>query len=47
MSAPGDIAIDFADGIAVLRLRNPARRNAVSVEMWNAIAEFAPGKYPE
>lgn len=41
MSAPGDIAIDFADGIAVLRLRNPARRNAVSVEMWNAIAEFA------
>lgn len=41
MSAPGDIAIDFADGIAVLRLRNPTRRNAVSVEMWNAIAEFA------
>lgn len=41
MRAPGDIAINFTDGVAVLRLRNPTRRNAVSVEMWNAIAEFA------
>ena len=41
MDAPGDIAIDSTDGTAILRLRNPARRNAVSVEMWRAIAEFA------
>ena len=41
MNTPGDIAIDVNDGVAILRLRNPARRNAVSVEMWRAIAEFA------
>jgi enoyl-CoA hydratase/carnithine racemase len=41
MNTPGDIAIDVNDGVAILRLRNPARRNAVSVDMWRAIAEFA------
>jgi enoyl-CoA hydratase len=43
MSAPGDIAIDVADGVATLRLRNEARRNAISSVMWRAIAEFAHG----
>jgi enoyl-CoA hydratase/carnithine racemase len=41
MSTPGDIAIDVNGGVAILRLRNPAHRNAVSVEMWRAIAKFA------
>lgn len=41
MAAPGDIAIDVADGIAMLRLVNPARRNAISTVMWNKIAAFA------
>ena len=41
MSAAGDIAITVDDGIAVLRLRNPARRNAISAAMWQALAEFA------
>lgn len=41
MAAPGDISIDIADGIATLRLVNPARRNAISTAMWNKIAAFA------
>jgi enoyl-CoA hydratase len=41
MSTPGDIAIDVNGGVAILRLRNLAHRNAVSVEMWHAIAKFA------
>lgn len=41
MSRPGDILIDIADGIAVLRLFNPDRRNAVSTVMWNKLAAFA------
>ena len=41
MSEGGDIAIDMAGGVATLRLRNPARRNAVSAAMWRAIRAFA------
>jgi enoyl-CoA hydratase/carnithine racemase len=41
MAAPGDITIDIADGIATLRLANPARRNAISTVMWNKIGAFA------
>lgn len=41
MTAAGDITIDIADGIATLRLRNPARRNAISTSMWTKIAAFA------
>ena len=41
MSESGDIAIDMAGGVATLRLRNPARRNAVSAAMWRAIHAFA------
>lgn len=41
MTAPGDIVIDIADGIATLRLVNPGRRNAISTVMWNKIAAFA------
>lgn len=41
MSTQGDITINVNGGVAILRLRNPARRNAVSIEMWSAIAEFA------
>ena len=40
MSEGGDIAIDMAGGVATLRLRNPARRNAVSSAMWRAIRTF-------
>jgi enoyl-CoA hydratase len=41
MSSTGTVAIDVGNGIATLRLRNPARRNAVSTAMWRAIAAFA------
>jgi enoyl-CoA hydratase/carnithine racemase len=41
MAAPGDITIDIADGIATLRLANPARRNAISTTMWHKIGAFA------
>jgi enoyl-CoA hydratase/carnithine racemase len=41
MKTPGDIQVDLADGIATLRLANPARRNAVSSAMWHKIAAFA------
>jgi enoyl-CoA hydratase/carnithine racemase len=41
MAAPGDIKVDIADGIASLRLANPARRNAISTLMWKKIAAFA------
>jgi enoyl-CoA hydratase/carnithine racemase len=41
MSAPGDVVIDVADGIATLRLSNAARRNAISTAMWKKIAAFA------
>jgi enoyl-CoA hydratase/carnithine racemase len=41
MTAPGDIRIDIADGVATLRLANPARRNAISTVMWKKIATFA------
>ena len=41
MTSTGDIAITVEDGIAVLRLRNPERRNAISAPMWQAISEFA------
>jgi enoyl-CoA hydratase/carnithine racemase len=37
----GDVAITVKDGVAVLRLRNAERRNAISAPMWRAIAEFA------
>lgn len=37
----GDIAISVEDGIATLRLRNPAKRNAISAPMWSGIADFA------
>jgi enoyl-CoA hydratase len=41
MTAPGDIKVDIADGIATMRLANPARRNAISTLMWKKIAAFA------
>jgi enoyl-CoA hydratase/carnithine racemase len=41
MTSTGDIAITVDDGVAVLRLRNPERRNAISAAMWQAIADFA------
>ena len=37
----GDIAIDIADGVTTLRLRNPARRNAISTAMWDQLGAFA------
>ena len=37
----GDIAIDTAEGVATLRLRNPARRNAISTAMWDQLGAFA------
>lgn len=40
MSA-GDIGLDLADGMATLRLRNPARRNAMSTSMWRQLAAAA------
>jgi enoyl-CoA hydratase len=33
----GDIGIEVADGIATVRLRNPARRNAMSTAMWQQL----------
>jgi enoyl-CoA hydratase/carnithine racemase len=36
----GDIAIDTVDGVATLRLRNPARRNAISTAMWDQLGAF-------
>jgi enoyl-CoA hydratase/carnithine racemase len=41
MTSTGDIAITVEDGVAVLVLRNPERRNAISAAMWQALAEFA------
>jgi enoyl-CoA hydratase/carnithine racemase len=41
MTSTGDIAITVEDGVAVLALCNPERRNAISAAMWQAIAEFA------
>jgi enoyl-CoA hydratase/carnithine racemase len=41
MTVPGDIKVDIADGIATLRLANPARRNAISTVMWKKLAAFA------
>jgi enoyl-CoA hydratase/carnithine racemase len=41
MTSAGDIAITVEGGVAVLRLRNPERRNAISTFMWQALAEFA------
>ena len=41
MKTPGDIRIDVVDGIATLRLASPARRNAMSTEMWHKLAAFA------
>ena len=41
MTSTGDIAITVEDGVAVLALRNPERRNAISTSMWHALAEFA------
>lgn len=41
MTSTGDIAITVEDGVAVLALRNPERRNAISAAMWHALAEFA------
>ncbi len=41
MTSTGDIAITVEDGVAVLALRNPERRNAISAAMWQAIADFA------
>lgn len=43
MPMTGDVAIAVEDDVAVLRLRNPARRNAISAPMWHTIAEFARG----
>jgi enoyl-CoA hydratase/carnithine racemase len=40
VSGAGDIAIDTADGVATVRLRNPARRNAISMAMWDQLAAF-------
>jgi enoyl-CoA hydratase len=41
MKTPGDIHIDITDGIATLRLANPARRNAMSSAMWHKLGAFA------
>lgn len=41
MAASGDIAVLPRAGGVELRLRNPARRNAISTAMWRGIAEFA------
>ena len=43
MAAPGDIAIDYSEGIATLRLANAAHRNAINTAMWRKIAVFAQG----
>lgn len=37
----GDIAVSIEDGIATLRMRNAAKRNAISASMWSEIAGFA------
>lgn len=36
----GDVAFDVADGMAILELRRPQKRNAMSAEMCESIAEF-------
>jgi enoyl-CoA hydratase/carnithine racemase len=41
MNGAGDIALDVAEGVATLRLRNPARRNAMSEPMWRQLRERA------
>ena len=41
MKTPGDIQVDIVDGIATVRLANPARRNAMSSAMWHRLAAFA------
>jgi len=41
MTSAGDIAITVEDGVAILTLRNPERRNAISAAMWQALADFA------
>jgi len=41
MSAAGDIAVQVSESIAVVRLRNPERRNAMSTAMWRQLAAFA------
>ena len=35
---PEEVAVSVDDGIATLSLRRPAKRNAVTYEMWLAIA---------
>ena len=37
--APEEVAVSVDDGIATLTLRRPAKRNAVTYDMWLAIAE--------
>jgi enoyl-CoA hydratase/carnithine racemase len=41
MTAAGNVLITASGGLAMLRLSNPARRNAISVTMWRQIAAFA------
>ena len=36
---PEEVAVSVDDGIATLALRRPAKRNAVTYDMWLAIAE--------
>jgi enoyl-CoA hydratase len=38
---PGRIVVTCDDAIATVTLSNPARRNAISVPMWQALTEFA------
>lgn len=37
----GEVVVTIEDGIAVLRLSHPARRNAISMPMWRSLAGFA------
>ena len=37
----GQVIVALDDAIATVTLSNPARRNAISVEMWTALAAFA------
>lgn len=44
---PGRIIVSHDGPIATVTLSNPARRNAISVGMWRALAEFARATHHE
>lgn len=43
MSGNGEILVDRQGAVELITLHNPDRRNALSVQMWEALAEFFRG----